>query len=223
VNKMQTDGRSASTIQNTLDPVRVICRRAIEDDVVTVNPTRHLRLRKTRKRKPRIAEPSHALALLEALPEIEDRALWACALYAGLRRGELRALRWSDVDRAAGEINVRRGWDDEEEEEQGLKSHAGERTVPIFDTLGPLLAELKIRTGRDGADLVFGATAERAFMPSTVRSRALRAWKAAGLEPIGLHEARHTFASVAISSGVKDLKRIQVWMGHATMSMTTDT
>jgi integrase len=40
-----------------------------------------------------------------------DRSLWATAVNAGLRRGELRALRWHDVDAAAGVIHVRRGWD----------------------------------------------------------------------------------------------------------------
>jgi integrase len=35
--------------------------------------------------------------------------LWAVAFYAGLRRGELIGLRWSDVDLAAGVIHVRRG------------------------------------------------------------------------------------------------------------------
>jgi hypothetical protein len=46
--------------------------------------------------------------------------------------------------------------------------------------------------------------------------------KAAGLEPVGLHELRHALASVAIAAGVTDLKRIQSWMGHATMAMTID-
>jgi hypothetical protein len=47
---------------------------------------------------------------------------------------------------------------------------------------------------------VFGGDAP--FQPSNVWRRAQRAWKRAGLEPIGLHEARHTFASVLIAAGV---------------------
>ena len=51
--------------------------------------------------------------LIAAAPD-RDRALWATALYAGLRRGELRALRVEDVDLAAGVIHVERGWDPRE-------------------------------------------------------------------------------------------------------------
>ena len=43
-----------------------------------------------------------------------ETALWATAFYAGLRRGELRALRVRDVDFDAGTIAVERGWDDKE-------------------------------------------------------------------------------------------------------------
>ncbi|MBA2568373.1 MAG: site-specific integrase [Actinobacteria bacterium] len=57
-----------------------------------------------------IASSEDAAALLAALPE-EDRALWAAALYGGLRRGELMALDWQDVDLAAGVIRVERSYD----------------------------------------------------------------------------------------------------------------
>jgi integrase len=58
-------------------------------------------------------------------------------------------------------------------------------------------------------------------VPSTVRSRALRAWEAAAVEPIGLHECRHTFASLLIASR-ENPKAVQEFMGHATITMTFD-
>jgi integrase len=55
-------------------------------------------------------------------------------MYAGLRLGELRALRVDDVDLAGGVIRVERGWDPAEGAIE-LKSHAGRRKVPIAATV----------------------------------------------------------------------------------------
>jgi integrase len=153
------------------------------------------------------------------LPEAE-RAIYAAAMYAGLRRGELRALRWSDVDLPGRRINVERAWDDEEGEQDG-KSEAARRSVPIVKPLARELAAHKLRTGRDGDALVFGMTETDPFDPSGVRRRALAAWAAAGLEPIGLHESRHTCASGLIASGA-NAKTIQKVMGHASIQVTFD-
>src|SRR5215218_2251572 len=165
--KLTSEGLSASTVQNTLDPLRVIFRRAIRRDVIAVDPTENLELRRPDGRRDRIARPDEAAALLNALPD-EERALWATAMYAGLRRGELRALRWSDVDLAAepAVIHVRRTWDDSEGELDDTKTDAGRRVVPLIAKLRVLLAEHGLRTTRAGDDLVFGRTAADPFTPT---------------------------------------------------------
>ena len=94
-------GFSASTIRNTFLPLRAIYRDAEAHGQVAINPTSGLRLPASQGRRDRVAAPAEAARLLDALP-IGDRALWATALYGGLRRGELAALRWCDVDLAAG-------------------------------------------------------------------------------------------------------------------------
>ena len=77
----------------------------------------------------------------------------------------------------------------------------------------------KTRTGREGRDLVFGRTATEAFFASTIRARANKAWKAAGLEPITPHEARHCAISYFIAAGL-DWKQISTWAGHADVRQT---
>ncbi len=127
------DGLDASTVRNTLMPLGAIFRRAVARGDVAVNPTTGLELPPVEGGRDRFASPPEAATLLAALPE-RDRALWATALYAGLRRGELLALRWEDVDLAAGVIRVERSWDAKE----GFvapKSRAGRRTVPIAAVL----------------------------------------------------------------------------------------
>jgi integrase len=207
----------ASTIRNVLCPLQVVFGRAVHDEQLAVDPTVGLRLPAARGKRERIASPDEARALLAALPA-SDRALWATAFYAGLRRGELQALRWRCVDFEQRVIRVEKSWD-QVAGEIDVKTDAGRRTVPMADALRRELAALKLASGRAGDDLVFGRTPAEAFVPSTVRLRAIDAWKAAELEPIGLHEARHCAASFLIAAGV-NAKELSVYMGHSDIRVT---
>jgi integrase len=69
-----------------------------------------LSLPAVRGRRDQIADPGHAAALIAALPEAEQ-ALWATALYTGLRRGELQALTWNEIDLKHNLIHVNHSWD----------------------------------------------------------------------------------------------------------------
>jgi hypothetical protein len=147
----------------------------------------------------RAATPQEAAELLEPLEELE-RGLWATAFYAGLRRGELRALRRHDIDVDAATITVERGWDDKEGPIEP-KSRAGKRTVFLVDALRPVLEPLAIRPGNpDG--LLFGLMFETAFEPKNIARKAQARGRRqtteardeiALLEPITLHEARRSF------------------------------
>jgi len=110
--------------------------------------------------------------------------------------GELRALRWSDIDLDANVIQVRRTWDDVEGEQVCGKSKAAMRTVVLIDELRPFLLAHKLATGRRDEDLAFGRTADEAHERSTIRRRARVARKAAKLTPITPHECRHSFGSL---------------------------
>jgi integrase len=211
-------GADPSTIRNALKPLQVIYRRAIEDGDLAVNPCERLRLPAARGRRERIASPTEAAALIAAL-RTKDRALWGCAFYAGLRRGELRALLWDDVDLADGLVRVERSMGGHGET-GAPKSRAGRRGVPIIAALRDLLVEHKLVTRRN-TGLVFGSSEKQPFTPTAVRKRALTAWSRAGLKPIGLHECRHTFASLLIAAGV-NAKAITAYLGHASIQTTFD-
>jgi integrase len=214
---MLKEGLSPSKVRNALMPLRVIFRQ--HKRTVPVNPTEGIDLPRPRPRKRQIAELDQARKLLAALPPSEQ-ALWATAFYAGLRRGELRALRWNDVDLDKGIIRVERSWDDVEGEVEP-KSDAGRRTVPIIARLRDYLTEHQARTRKDG--LVFGTSAETPFTPSNVRRKANLVWSKVKppLEPIELQEARHTFASILIDADV-NAKQIQRYMGHSSITVTYD-
>lgn len=217
VDRLLEGGHNPSTIRNTLLPVRAIFRRAVARGEVSVNPTRGLELPAVRGRRDRIASPEEARQLLDALEH--DRALWAAALYSGLRMGELRALRWEDVDFDRGLIHVRRTWDDREGPVEP-KSRAGRRSVPLVGLLrAELVAQRLACAWSEG--LVYGRSATSPFNPRTINLRANRAWKAAGLTRITLHECRHTFASIMIAANI-NAKAMSVYMGHASVVVTFD-
>ncbi len=214
------DGLNPSTIQVTLLPVRAIYRRALSRGEVAANPCSGLELPAVRGRRERYATPAEAEALIAALPA-DDRPIWATAMYGGLRRGELQALRTEDIDLANGVIRVEFGWE-YREGEIPLKSDAGRRKVPISAILRDFLDARFLSCGYSGSDRFFGlATGARTFDPSKLTKRADRAWKDAGLERITLHECRHTFASLMIAAGV-NAKALQSFMGHANISITLD-
>ena len=179
--------------------LRAIYRRALDRGDVAVNPTLKLLVAGAEARPGAgRARATEAAALIAALP-LADRGLWATAVYAGLRRGELQALDWSSVDLGQGLIRVERSWD----RRAGLidpKSKSGKRRVPIPEALRSHLLTHRLQQGRGGRGLVFAGRNGRPFDPGSVAARARTAWARAGLEPIGLHDCRHTYAAFMIAA-----------------------
>jgi integrase len=226
-----------SSVRNNLDPARVIFRRAKRRKEVTLDPIKDQDLPQGRGRRERVADRVEAQVLIDALP-VGEQALWATALYAGLRRGELKALRCDDLHFDEADIEVREGWDDVEGA-RGTKSEAGERRVPMVGILARYLRAHLLVTGRRGDDLVFGRTATLPFVASTVRARALKAWgwkqvknpalaldpkakpatvwikaREDAITPLTLHEGRHSTASYLVEAGANDLELAAV-IGHS--------
>lgn len=220
VDRWQAEGRSASTIRNSIKPLQAIYRRARSREGLAINPTRDLELPAPNPKEVEIVAPEIAAQLLAALPA-EDRALWATALYAGLRYGELRALRWSAVDLASGSIRVRESWDPKE----GAitpKTRTSQRTTPLPGLLRDYLMEHRIAAGEPADDaLVFGDRDGKPFQAAVIYRRADREWSAESMGRLRLHQARHTYASFMIAAGV-NAKALSSFMGHSSIKVTFD-
>lgn len=133
----------------------------------------------------------------------------------------MQALRAKDIDLAAGVVRVEFGRDWKEGQFK-LKSNAGRRKVPISAVLRDFLAMRFADCGHSGTDRLFGVRSGASpFDAASLTKRADRAWKAAGMERITLHECRHTFASLMIAARV-NAKALQSFMGHANISITLD-
>lgn len=145
----------------------------------------------------------------------------ATALLTGLRRAELRALRWEDIDFARRQLLVRRG--------KGGKS----RTVPLNRRARAALRWQRRRTG--WSRFVFPGWTHSNRRDPADRPRGIDWWREA-LDPIrnampvfralpgcstgrAWHLLRHTFASRLAQRGVS-LYKIAEWMGHADVTTT---
>jgi integrase len=147
----------------------------------------------------------------------QDAELVRVAAYAGLRQGELLALRWSDVDFAGSALNVARAMS------AGIESSTKSghmRRVPLADQAASALARMSQRkrfTSPD--DLVFCNVFGRPLDDSALRRRYRRAQTAAGIRPLRFHDLRHTFGSLLAMRGV-DIVTIQKAMGHSALATT---
>ncbi|HET8954716.1 MAG TPA: site-specific integrase [Solirubrobacterales bacterium] len=220
VDRWTAEVQSPSTIRNSIKPLQAIYRRARAREGLAVNPTRDLELPAPSPKEVEIVAPEVAAQLLDVLP-VEDRALWATALYAGLRYGELRALRWSAVDLAGGAIRVTESWDPKEGT-IAPKTKNSQRTTPLPGLLRDYLMEHRIAAGEPPVDaLVFGDKSGKPFQAATIYRRADRAWKTQALSRLRLHQARHTYASFMIAAGV-NAKALSSFMGHSSIKVTFD-
>jgi integrase len=200
-----------ATIDAALTPLKAMYRRAAGRGDVPINPTVGVEKPAVRTKPKQVVAPSDAEAMITAL-EPAERALWATAMYAGLRRGELIGLRREEIDLATGVLHVRRGWD-MVEGEVAPKSRQGRRKVPIAGILRDHLDERLLHA--DGDAHVFGSPR----WVSRANDRARERWEKRGLPVLTLHGCRHAYASFGIAAGL-NAKTLSVYMGHATIAIT---
>jgi integrase len=221
VDAWQVEGHAPSTIRNWLKPLQAIYRRARTREGLPLNPTHDLELPSPEPTEVEILAPDSAGQLLGALA-LQDRVIWATALYAGLRYGELRALRWGAVDLAGGTIRVRESWDPKTGS-IAPKTRTSQRTTPVPAILRRhLLSWNEAQADPSDQQMLFAGSDGKPFHAASLYRRADRAWKAEGIsERLRLHQARHTYASFMIAAGV-NAKAISVFMGHSSIKVTYD-
>jgi len=173
----------------------------------------------------RFADRDEAIAHLrasrtesDAAEDRQDAEAVRVASYAGLRLGELLALRWEDLDWGGSVLTVARAMS--AGEESSTKS-GRVRRVPLADQAAAALERLSQRENfTEPDDLVFPNVIGRTLDGSALRRRFKRARDAVGLRPLRWHDLRHTFGSLLVAGGV-DLVSVQDALGHSQLSTTS--
>ena len=145
-----------------------------------------------------------------------DRAMFLTAAMTGLRKGELVALRWRDVDWTAGRVRVRQNY---VRGEFGTpKSRRSTRSVPMADEVAGELERLFQQSRWQGDDdLVFAhpATAGRSRRRTSRAGCARRSRRRGSTPAHCFHDLRHTFGTRMAAAGVP-MRTLQEWMGTGT-------
>jgi integrase len=144
----------------------------------------------------------------------QDAALFRVAAFTGLRLGELRALRWGDVDWTLRVVRVRRSftWG-----EEGTPKSGKVRAVPMVDQAARALDTLSRREHfTRPEDRVFVNTTGGHVEESALRGRFYSALDDAGFERF--HDLRHTFGTLAVQAF--PLTDVKAFMGHADIRTT---
>ena len=217
-------GLSTTTVHSVHLMLHTALERAVKERLILRNPADDCIPPKIQRKEMQILPPEHMKAYLDAADRRGLLAMFYLELTTGLRKGELVALRWSDVDVANRTIFVSR---------QYIKNPSGELTLsrPKTET-----SVRKISIPQEAVDLLAAEHAKHPaasclfpspvtggmYHPDSVVNLHKKILKDAGLPHIRFHDLRHTFATVALQNGI-DVKTVSAMLGHYDAGFTLRT
>lgn len=215
---------AAATVAQAYRTLNRILAAAVDDELLGRNPLQGVKPPQVEPQPMRFLTHDEVATLVAAV-DVRYRSFVYVAAYAGLRAGELIALRRFHLDLLRRTITVveQVQYIDRRYVVSSPKSAAGRRSVALPRIVADELEEHLRGLPSQGTDaLVFPAPEGGYVHLENFRKRVwLPAIEQAGLAPLRIHDLRHTCASLAIASGA-DVKVLQRMLGHASASLTLD-
>jgi integrase len=228
------DGLSARTVRYLHTVLHKALQTAMKWGRVSRNVADSVDAPRARRADMQTWDQDEVIHFLEAARKTPYFALFHTALFTGMRRSELLALRWRDIDFIYSQIYVARSLHQLQDGSYVLtqpKSDSSCRTIALSPSAILVLQnhyeKRKLELAMLGMplkddDLVFSTPEGKPLRPNTVS----RAWTMlaarAGIKVIRLHDARHTHASLMLKQGIHP-KIVQERLGHASIQTTLDT
>ena len=203
------------TVTTLLQVIRQILQYAVVNGYVEYNAAREVAVPRNLAKK-KVAMPSaEDIRRVKESLDIEGGRLAYWALYTGMRRGELLALTWEDVDLARRVIRVNKSiyHDHNRPRLKTPKTASGTREIPIVDKLYQTIK-------KRGKGAVFGGLDGEYMTASYAFDYWKRYQKESGVT-CTLHQLRHAFATMLFEADVPARDAMNV-LGHAQYSTTMD-
>ena len=234
INERHASGLSATTVRHINATLRAVLSQAQRWQLVHQNVAKLVTLPRGTRYLPSILTTEQAKSLLEFLEGHKHEALLNVALTMGLRRGEVLALRWSDVDLTSRSLTVQHSL--ERVRGKGLqlsepKSARSKRSLTIPQICAHALAKHKVRqeklrswagTKWKEGDFVFTGEVGKPLHPDDVSRLLPKILEEAKLPKVRFHDLRHSCASLLLALGVP-AKLVQETLGHSSYQLTMDT
>jgi len=217
--KLAEGSVSAKTVTNLIVVLKEMLKHAVRWGYLVENPARYLERPRVERKERDYLRPDEIRVFLQgANPDY--RALFLTAILTGMRRGELIALRWGDINWDDSTVHVRRSL------HKGKfippKSKRSVRSIVMSPALKSALRERWITRKENRNDLVFANSVGEPLDPDNLVRREFHpALSRSGLRRIRFHDLRHTYAALLISQG-ENIKFIQHQLGHASIQTTMD-
>lgn len=222
--KMNGQPASPATKSKIRNLMSALFSHAIRNEWAARNPISSVRTSAKRLRTPDILTAGEFQALLLELAQ-RERVMVLVAGSTGLRRGELIALRWRDVDLASKLANITHSvWHNVEGD---TKTEASRKPVPLPALVVDELEKWKLTSlYRTDEDYLFSSIAKNGsqpIQPDMILKRHIRpALERIGVKKqIGWHSFRHGLATILRQKGV-DIKTAQELLRHANSRITLD-
>ncbi len=193
---------SKSSINRELACLKTMFNKAIDWDLVSVNPVRKVKLFPEKPNKLRVVSDQEFQKVYNNASD-SLRPILLLALNTGMRRGEIFNLKWQDVNLKEGYILVRESKNNDS------------RIIPINKILMDTLKSVK---NNDSGEYVFSHNSGNDPV-KTFKTAFNSAIRRSGVEKFRFHDLRHTFASNLVMAGV-DIVTVQELMGHKSINMT---
>lgn len=231
VKYLQDLGLADGTVRKIYNLIHTCFKTAIRKELLVRNPFDLV----DKGSKPRISKPKVDYWTTEEVKHFFSvldhrlRILYILAIYTGMRRGELLALRWKDVNMETSQIRISQTLNAYDGIKSGVKTDAGFRTITVAPTV---ITELKkhrilINTEKLAAseytdhDLIICQKDGRPLSLGTFDRNWKRLIERTGIRKIRFHDLRHTCASLLFSANVHP-KVVQEQLGHSSIKVTLD-